>query len=521
MNARSQSIKQATIGIALLVLISKGIGFLREIIIAYRFGTTIEYDVYLVAVSIPIALYSLFSYAFSNLFIPNYSQAVSGVDKESGLKAVWADFNLSLLAATVAMLSLIALAPQIIRLIAPGFHAAHLPEAALIMRVSAVIIILAVFEAFFRSVLNAEKSFLIPAAGPILANAFIIGAIVFFGGSLSTHAILYGLVLGYLAQTLMVYVPFRKIKILDHFHVGFLRDHSGKFITAALIILIIESASQVYAIVDRYFASGMDAGVVSALGYTYLLIMLPVAIFAYALSTALFPYVTDAFVGQDRGRGAYLLTRGITVSLLLALPTTMILWVFSDEIVILLFRRGAFNMQSVVHTATLLKYMALGLSGQFIIWVMTRPYYAARKYGVLIAYVGVALATKTVISIIGVKSWGYIGLAVASSISYTAAAALLLLSARRMLTRVDAGCILVYFIKVLIATAAGYFAARLMYGLTVAGQDGFGRLAVGLSAAMAVTILAVLAVGYVLNIPEIRDLPGIMRRRPEIGVDKN
>ena len=59
MSDKISTLKQATIGIALLVLISKGIGFLREMVIAYKFGTSIEYDVYLVSISIPVAIYTL------------------------------------------------------------------------------------------------------------------------------------------------------------------------------------------------------------------------------------------------------------------------------------------------------------------------------------------------------------------------------------------------------------------------------------------------------------------------------
>jgi len=521
MNERPQSIKQATIGIALLVLMSKGIGFLREIIIAYRFGTTIEYDVYLVAVSIPIALYTLSGYTFSNLFIPNYSQAISGTDKRFGLREVWADFNLTLLAAVAAMLLIIAIAPQIICLIAPGLDPARLPEASLIIRISAVIVVLAVFEAFFRSVLNAEKHFLIPAAGPILANVFIIGTIILFSRSLSTLAILYGLVAGYLAQTLLVYFPFRKTKILSHFHPGLFRHQSGRFISIALILLMIDSATQLYAIIDRYFASGLEPGIVSALGYCYLLIMLPVAIVAYALSTALFPYITDAFVTRDHQRGVHLLNRGITVSLLLALPVTMLIWVFADKIVILLFRRGAFDMQSVTYTSTLLKYMALGLCGQFIIAVMSRPYYATRKYWILAGFVIVALITKAGISIIGVKTWGYLGLAVASSISYSAAAVFLLFLTGRIPARIDATRILMYFIKVLVATAAGYAVARLLYYLILVDTIDFSGLIIDLPAAMVASIIVVLGVGYILRISDIHELPAMMRRKPRADGDKN
>lgn len=520
MSARSQTIKRATVGIALLVLLSKGIGFLREVIIAYRFGTGVEYDVYLIAVSIPIALYSLFGYAFSNLFIPNYSYAISGKDKESDLKAVWSDFNLSLMAAIIAAVGIIAFAPAIIRLIAPGMESQYLPEAVLIVRVSSAIIALAVLEAFFRSALNAEKQFFIPAAGPALANAVLIGSIVAFAGSVSTRAILFGLVFGYLAQVILVLVPFRKTKIVGFFNTRFIHKHSGKFVSLAAIILIIEGASQVYTIVDRYFASSMDAGIISALGYANLLVMLPVSIFAYALSTALFPYLTDAFAKGDKQQSGYLLSRGVTVSLLMALPATMICWVFAEKIVLLLFHRGAFDMQSVEYTANLLKYLALGLAGQFILWVMSRAYYAAKKYGVLLVHV-IVLVAKMILTVIAADAYGYVGLAIASSLSYSIGAVLLLAFAGRKLARIDAGAILLYVTKVLAATAVGFLAAHLIYGWLVADGYDFINLLVTLPPAIILSLLVVAIIGYALNISDIRALPGMVWKRQGSDVDKN
>jgi putative peptidoglycan lipid II flippase len=286
MGARRQSIEQATIGIVLLVLVSKAVGFAREMIIAYKFGTGIVYDTYLIGVSIPLALYTLAGYAFSNLFIPRYSYAASGEDRRSGLRSFWSDVNLSILVAVAVTVGIIAFAPHIIRLIAPGLDDAHVPEAVFIARVSSVIVILGVLEAFFRSVLNAEKNFLIPAAGPILANLVLITIIIGFAGRISTLAILYGVVAGYTAHALLVFVPFSRTGIFRYFHAQFVQRKTGVFVATAAIILVIEAASQVYAVVDRYFASEMVAGVVSALGYAYMLSALPTAIFAYALSTA-------------------------------------------------------------------------------------------------------------------------------------------------------------------------------------------------------------------------------------------
>lgn len=521
MRNHPRTIRQATIGIALLVLLSKGVGFFREVIIAYTFGTGIEYDTYLIAVSIPIALYSLFNYAFSNLFIPRYSYAVMETDRRPGLAALWTDVNFSLAAACVIAAAIVALAPVLIRAIAPGLHVRHLPEAVLIVRVSSIIVVLAVLEAYFRSVLNAEKRFLLPAAGPLVANLVLIAAILLFAGRISTRAILYGLVVGYLAQVVMVFVPFRGTGIFAHFRGRIFQKHTGKFFVTAVIILIIEGSAQLYAVVDRYFASSMDPGIVSALGYAYLLVMLPVAIFAYALSTALFPYLTDTFARKDARESAHLLSRGITVSLLLALPATMVLWVFSEKIVMLLFRRGEFDMQSVTYTSDLVRYFAFGLAGQFLLWILSRAYYAAKRYTILIIHVIVVIVTKLISAKLGTEVAGYIGLAASTSISHTVGIVLLLALVGRLRVRIDGGAILVYVTKVLAATAAGYAAAFYIHRWFLAGRESFAELLVAVPLGIGLSLAVAAIVAFALNVADVREVPRILRRRLHLDVDQD
>jgi putative peptidoglycan lipid II flippase len=260
----------------------------------------------------------------------------------------------------------------------------------------------------------------------------------------------------------------------------------------------------------------MTPGVVSALGYAYLLIMLPVSIFAYALTTAVFPYLTDAFASHDRPRISHLLSRGITVSLLLALPATMICWIFADKLVILLFKRGAFDGQSVTYTSNLLRYFALGLAGQFIIWIMSRAYYAARKYKILIAHVIIVVASKIILALIFIRTDGYIGLAVSSTISYSIGAVLLLAFTGVVLARVDAKGMTLYVAKVILATAGGYAAAWGIYVSSLADRSSFSDLIVGVPAAIIASLAIFVIIGYGIDIPDIRTMVGTVRRR--IGV---
>jgi putative peptidoglycan lipid II flippase len=211
----------------------------------------------------------------------------------------------------------------------------------------------------------------------------------------------------------------------------------------------------------------------------------------------------------------------VCVALLLALPATMIFWVFSRELVLLLLRRGAFDMRSVAFTSDLLRYFALGMAGQFLIWVMSRAYYAGRKYALLICQVVIVIAAKIVFSIIGVKAFGYIGLAVASSISYLIGATVLLAFTGRVLVKVDGRAILAYVIKVLIAAAAGFAAGAALNTWLVAGTTRFGPLLIRTSIAIGASLTIFLATAYAINVPDVRNVAAKVIRRNGNSGDQN
>jgi putative peptidoglycan lipid II flippase len=284
---------------------------------------------------------------------------------------------------------------------------------------------------------------------------------------------------------------------------------------------MIEGAWQLFALIDRYFASSMDAGIISSLGYCYLLIMLPIAIFAYALSTALFPYLSDAFANSDIDRSKHLLSRGINISLLFALPMTMIFWVFAEELVILLFRRGAFDLTSVASTSGLLRFFAFSLTGQFLLLIMSRAFYAAMKYRILIICMFAIVAAKAITTAFGVEAYGHIGLAISSSISYTFGALLFMGFAGRCLVRVDWKAVLTYFTKTFVATIAGYFVARMLYDWFINGIDSFGELMLRLPPVIGASLVTVIVVGHITNISDIRILPGLLRGKQDLDVDPN
>jgi putative peptidoglycan lipid II flippase len=250
----------------------------------------------------------------------------------------------------------------------------------------------------------------------------------------------------------------------------------------------------------------MDSGIISALGYSYLLATFPVAIFAYALSTAIFPFLSDAFAANNKKQSSYLLGRGISVSLLLSCPAVVMYWLFAREFVIILFQRGAFDYQSVAYTAGLLKYFAWAFPGQFILYVMSRAYFAARRFDILFVQIVLMVIAKILLTALGVNLYGAAGLPLATAASYSLGALVLLVLANRCLTQLDGRSLLAYFAKVLTAT--------LIYGAVAFGlneilgyaQQGIFSVGLKLLICTIIPLMVFAATAFILKIPEVTEL---------------
>lgn len=497
---KPHTIKRATIGIAVLLLFSKGIGFIREILIAHRFGTGLEYDTYLIAISIPVAFFMLFGYALYNIFVPAYGYARSASDKPEALSRMWADFGSSLLAALLLAGLICSFAPQLIRLIAPGLAESQIPQAALITRIASVILILSVLESFFRSILNGEKRFLLAACGPLITNLVFIFAFLMLVDRYSTKAILAGLVAGYAVQVVYIYFPFRKLGLQKYINLKFWNRHSDRFFETAIIILLTAAGMQLFSMIDRYLASSMASGVISALGYGYLIVHLAVDIMAYALSTAIFPYLTDAFAKKDIGLARYFLFRGIMFSILLSLPFMISFWFFDKEIIIMIFQRGAFDERSVMMTSALIKVFSWGLAGQFLFVFLTRAFYAARRNRSVIYVVSGALLVKLIVALFLIDRFDFVALAISTNISYIFAAGLLLILGNRSLAAIDPRQLFVYFTKLTAVGLAGFAGAWALDSSIVTGRETFAQLWWALPIAHVIMILIMAVAAHYLGL---------------------
>ncbi|MDP3486692.1 MAG: lipid II flippase MurJ, partial [Bacillota bacterium] len=195
---------------------------------------------------------------------------------------------------------------------------------------------------------------------------------------------------------------------------------------------------QLYMIVDRSLASGLDAGSMASLNFANKLVQLPVGIFVTALATAVYPTLAEYAARGDKRSFAEAVSSSIRGLALLMIPAAVGLYVLRYPIVRLAFERGSFDATATAKTAVALGYYAVGLLGLSAAQVLARAFYALQdtatpvKIGIATALVNIVLA----VMLVGPLNHG--GLALANSLGFLFNAGVLLYILR---TKVEKGAL--------------------------------------------------------------------------------
>ena len=418
---RRLAINTAIVGGAFII--SRVLGLLREAVIARQFGTTGKYDAYVTAFGVPDTLFLLIiGGAVGSAFIPVFT----GLERKGKTREAW-HLASTLINASVVLISLSGIvlgfaAPWLVGLIiAPGLPP---DRQALVVDLTRILLLSPLFMGlggWAQGILNARQHFALSALAPIFYNLAIIGGALFLVPFFDIYGLAWGVVIGAmlhfgvqvpgLVRVGMRYSP--RLNVRDE-GVG----EVGKLILPRIVG---QAAFQANIIAVRAIGSFLPAGRISALSYSYLLMMLPHGVFALSLATVTFPTMAAQYAegNLDGVRGT--LARAVKVLLFLTFPSAVGLFALRSEIVATIFQLGAFTQSSTELVASALAYFSLGLVAYAVVEVLTRAFYALHDTAT-----PVAVSVGTVILNIGVSitlvqgfGWSHEGLALSLAATTT------------------------------------------------------------------------------------------------------
>jgi putative peptidoglycan lipid II flippase len=364
-----------------MTLLSRIMGFLREMIIAGIFGAGLATDAFFVAFKIPNLLRRLFAEgAFSQGFVPVLAEYKSSRGEEETRLLI--DHVSALLALTLFVVTLIGIvaAPWVIYASAPGFSENpdkfHLTVS--LLRITFPYIFFISLVSLAGGILNTYSKFSVPAFTPVLLNFSFIGCALFLAPIMHPPvlALAWAVFLGGILQ-LLFQVPFLlKIRMLPRFRLNMKDPGVWRILKLMGSAVFGVSISQVSLLINTIFASLLVTGSVSWLYYADRLMEFPAGMLGVALGTILLPSLAKHHAEKSHDDYAKLLDWGLRLTFMLTLPAALALALLSAPLISTLFMHGAFNARDLFMTRNAVLAYSVGLLGLILVKVLAPGFYA-------------------------------------------------------------------------------------------------------------------------------------------------
>lgn len=402
-------------------VVSKVLGFLREVLIAQTYGASFVSDSYVFINGIISLLFINVTNAITTIFIPMLSEKINYDNKDEQNKFI----NNILTVITIISIALTFIgiigSKYIIKIFAPGFYnqynATQIDNINYLLKISMISLVFIIIQYLFIGVLQVYKKFLIANILPVLGNVVIILYIVFLGNKNQANGLVYTLVLSYVFQFLVCYIAYKSIgyKYKPYFNMSesYIKQ-IGKLI---IPVFIGTSLTQLNFLVDRIIASGFEAGSLAILNFGNKLTNLIYAVVGMTIGTIIFPYLSEFSMEKNKKKFISLVEFGINITYILIIPLSVFMIFFRMEIVNLVFLRGEFNIEEAKSTAQVVLYYSIGILAFSLKDLLNKVYYSFKntRTPMINSFIGITI--NILLNIILSKSMGLNGLALSASIA--------------------------------------------------------------------------------------------------------
>ncbi|WP_243149842.1 murein biosynthesis integral membrane protein MurJ [Thermaerobacter sp. PB12/4term] len=497
--------------IFIIGVISRVLGFFREMVLAAVFGASPVTDAYTITLSIPFVVFAAFGSAITTVVLPLLAQYRARGQMDDLERVAWTLFHALLLLLVVFLAVLMAGVDVVLRVFAPGFAG----ETFRLARELALILLPGILfmgiNGWLQAVHNSARSFIAPAAVGIPLNFIMMAGTYFFGRWYGIEAVAWASLVAMASQVIVLWpglkalgLTYRPVLDWRHPDLRLVLKRTGP-------VLLGTGAVQLSQIVDKALASGLPAGSAAALTFAQRLQGLPLGLITFPIINVVYPELATRIArGERRGFGAAL-NRGLRVLIFILAPVSAGLILLRIEVTRLVFERGAFDFHDTQLTAFALLFYMLGLAGYAWRELLSRAMYSMGDTWTPASTAAVAMGLNIALNLILVRFLAQGGIALAASVAMWWGALVLMVRIRRRVGQISYRAVGKGALQALAATAvmavAVELARRFLFGdlarAALAGQPvGFMPLAVEVVALTAIGALVYAAVLRALGVEE-------------------
>ncbi len=467
--AHSKNTGRNFIAVSLAIFFSKALGFLRDVLFASVFGTTLITDAYQTIFSLPSLLFSSIGNALSSVNIPDLTDHLKNRSRAETQAYIANLFSQITLIGTVLSLLGIVVAPTITHFIAPGLDEQVNALSVTLCRIMMPTLLFVNLAYFSAGILQVHGHFLLSSLISLPFNLMIIFALFLRPGDL--------LFLGYMTTLgwLLQYIIQCPVLLKYGYHMGrklnFLDPYSRNLYRNLLPILLGNSLLQLCLIVDRSFATNLEDGTAAALSFGSNLFITVTSVIIIAMTTVIFPRLSSYCLALDLIKIRALMSNVFKVFLFILLPYLVLVVCYHQQIISLVYERGAFNETSTYLTALSFLFYSFAVIGYACQEVFNRVFYALKKFKIPMLISFICLILNALFTFLLYRRFQITGIALSTSCCMGLYAVVMYFLLRREVGGGMFSSVPAYFLKLLLPLGgmlAVIFLGRIYFGTQIA-----------------------------------------------------
>lgn len=427
----SRQLFKSTAIVSGMTMISRILGFVRDMLFARIFGVDSGTDAFFVAFKIPNFLRRLFAEgAFAQAFVP-----VLADYKEQGSKEALKLFidrtagTLALVLMLVTIIGVVA-APVLIIIFAPGFlwEGKQYDLAVQMLRITFPYLFFISSVAFAGGILNSHGKFAVPAFTPVFLNICLIAAAIWLSPLMPDPivALAWGVFAAGVVQLIFQFPALMRLGLVPRLRFGFADDGVKRIMKLMLPAIFGVSITQINLLLDTLIASFLAAGSVSWLYYSDRLVEFPLGVFGIALATVILPSLSKNHAADDTVAFSKSLDWGLRLVLLIGVPASVGLLLLAEPMLSTLFQYDAFGTDDVQLAGKSLMAYSIGLLGFILVKVLVPGFTSRKDMKTPVRFGIYAMIANMVMNVTLVFPLAHAGLALATSLGAFFNASLLL-----------------------------------------------------------------------------------------------
>lgn len=398
----------------IIVIIGKMFGFIKQIVLAYYYGTSISSDIFFTSYSFISGIATMVFSAVALIALPQYEKKKGKINKDMYLSSI-----IKFCVPIIFLLSvlIIVFSKEIALVLAPGFSVEERIELSRFLQFLVPAFVMSAFNYLINVSLESNKKFIPGKIFALIFNSMIVLSTILLYSRIGTISLIFATIFSYLINIIITittsrkYFSIKKVNIAEEL---IIKD----FLLLLIPVLVGNAIVELNSIVDKAISSGLSYGSISAMTYGASINEIVTVLIIGTVSSVFYPYITTMI--QENGDIDKIKKRTfnlIDFLICLLIPLTIVFGLSSNTITKVIFLRGSFNLESAKLTSYVIFGYSLGFVPSAIRNILLKVHYSCGDTKKPMINGIITVFSNIILSLLLSKYLGIFGIALATSIS--------------------------------------------------------------------------------------------------------